>query len=57
MQNAVIVCAVKQRNLAFKMKCYRRILHFLYEQNITNVEVRRGVGNTRNIVQISMAKK
>ncbi len=43
--------------LAFEMKCYRRILHIHWHQKITNVEVRRRVGNTRNIVQHIMERK
>ena len=43
--------------LTFEMKCYRRILHIRWQQRITNVEVRRRVGNTKNIVQIIMERK
>ncbi|XP_016299301.1 uncharacterized protein LOC107656114 [Sinocyclocheilus anshuiensis] len=42
---------------AFEMKCYRRILHIHWHQKITNVEVQRRVGNTRNIVQLIMERK
>ena len=43
--------------LTFEMKCYRRILHIRWQQRITNVEVRRRVGNAKNIVQIIMERK
>ncbi len=43
--------------LAFEIKCYRRILHIHWHQKITNGEVRRRVGNTRNIVQLIMEMK
>ncbi len=43
--------------LAFETKCYRRILHIPWHQKITNGEVRRRVGNTRNIVQLIMEMK
>ncbi len=43
--------------LAFEIKCYRSILHIHWHQKITNVEVRRRVGNTRNIVQLIMERK
>jgi len=47
----------KERLLAFEMKCYRRILHIWWEQKISNVEVRRRVGNTKNIVGVIMRRK
>ena len=47
----------KDSLLAFEMKCYRRILHIRWQQRITNVEVRRRVSNTRNIVQLIMERK
>ena len=43
--------------LAFEMKCYRRMLHIRWQQRITNVEVRRRVGNSRNIIQLIMKRK
>ena len=43
--------------LAFEMKCYRRILHIRWQQRITNVEVRRRIGNNRNIIQLIMKRK
>jgi len=47
----------KDSLLAFEMKCYRRILHIRWQQRITNVEVRRRVGNSRNIIQLIMERK
>lgn len=47
----------KELLLAFEMKCYRRILHIRWQQRITNVEVRRRVGNSRNIIQLIMERK
>jgi len=47
----------KDSLLAFEMKCYRRILHIRWQQKVTNVEVRRRVGNTKNIVQLVMERK
>jgi hypothetical protein len=43
--------------LAFEMKCYRRILHIRWQQKITNGEVRRRVGSSRNIIQLIMERK
>ena len=47
----------KDSLLAFEMKCYRRILHIRWQQRITNVEVRRRVGNSRNIIQRIVERK
>ena len=47
----------KDSLLAFEMKCYRRILHIYWEQKISNAEVRRCVGSTKNIVQVIMERK
>jgi hypothetical protein len=43
--------------LSFEMKCYRRILHIRWQQKITNGEIRRRVGITKNIVQLIMERK
>ena len=43
--------------LAFEMRCYRRILHIRWQQKITNKEVRKRVGNTKNIKQLIMERK
>ena len=47
----------KDSLLAFEMKCYRRILQVCWQQRITNVEIRRRVGNKKNIVQLIMERK
>ena len=47
----------KDSLLAFEMRCYRRILHIYWQQKITNTEVRRRVGSTKNIVQVIMERK
>ena len=47
----------KDSLLAFEMKCYRRILHIRWQQRITNLEVRRRVGNSSNIIQLIMERK
>jgi hypothetical protein len=47
----------KDSLLAFEMKCYRRILHVRWQQRIKNVEIRRRVGNNKNIVQLIMERK
>ena len=47
----------KDSLLAFEMRCYRRILHIYWQQKISNTEVRRRVGSTKNIVQVIMERK
>ena len=43
--------------LAFEMKRYRRILRIIWEQKITNEEVRRRVRCKKNIIQQIMERK
>src|SRR6218665_1427616 len=45
------------RLLAFKMKCYRRILRIRWEPKITNEEVCRRVLCRKNMVQQIMERK
>ena len=41
----------QDRLLAFEMRCYRRLLNIRWQLRITNVDVRRRLNNTENIVQ------
>ncbi len=47
----------QDRLLAFEMRCYRRLLNIRWQQRVTNVEVRRRMNNTENIVQTVIKRK
>ena len=47
----------KDRLLSFEMKCYRRILRIRWQQKITNVEVRRRMKVTTNVMQEVIKRK
>ena len=47
----------QDRLLAFEMRCYRRLLNIRWQQRITNVEVRRRMNSTENIVQTVIRRK
>ena len=43
--------------MAFEMKCYRRILHIHWQQEITNSEIRQRLDTKKNVVQMIMERK
>jgi len=43
--------------MAFEMKCYRRILHIHWQQNITNLEIRQRLNIKTNVVQLITESK
>ena len=47
----------KDRLLSFEMKCYRRILRIRWQQKITNIEVRRRMKVTTNVMQEVIKRK
>ena len=47
----------KDRLLSFEIRCYRRILRIRWQQKITNIEVRRRMKTTSNIVQEVVKRK
>ena len=36
-------CRVREKNAAFEMRCYRRLLNISYKDHVTNEEVRRKI--------------